>query len=198
MTKRKKKLLFYQSILLFLAIIIFYFFYYHGKSNLVERKDNTQEQEIDTSNTDNLDSNFFENVEYKGIDPNGNRYILRSELATFNDKQPELIDMSKMNATFFFKNGKVMSIYGDKGKYNNKTNDMQFRENVRVIEDKNEILSDNLDYYNLKRVINVYGNVKGKGLDGNFTADLLELDINRQSVDFSMKDSGQVKVNVTR
>ena len=36
--------------------------------------------------------------------------------------------MIGMNATFYFKDGKILKVYGDKGKYNNKTNDMEFRE----------------------------------------------------------------------
>ena len=46
--------------------------------------------------------------------------------------------------------------------YNNKTNDMQFRENVKVVQADNTILADNLDYFNIKRIIKVYGNVRGK------------------------------------
>ena len=31
------------------------------------------------------ESNFFEDVEYKGIDANGNRYLLKSKIASFNE-----------------------------------------------------------------------------------------------------------------
>ena len=103
-----------------------------------------------------------------------------------------------MHATFYFKDGKILNIYGDKGKYNNKTNDMEFRENVRVIQDINKIFANNLDYFNLKRAINIYGDVRGEGLDGNFTTDILELDIENQTVDFSMNSNEKVNVNLKR
>ena len=106
--------------------------------------------------------------------------------------------MIGMHATFYFKDGKILNIYGDEGKYNNKTNDMEFRENVRVVQDLNKIFAENLDYFNVKKIINIYGNVRGIGLDGNFTTDILELDIENQTVDFSMKSNEKVNVNLKR
>ena len=75
---------------------------------------------------------------------------------------------------------------------------MKFRNNGRVVEDKNKIFANNLDYYNLKKLINIYGSVKGESLDGNFTADILELNIENQSIDFSMKNSDQVRINLNK
>ena len=51
---------------------------------------------------------FFENVEYRGIDANGNRYLLKSDFATFEKDKPELIKMAGMNAIFYFKDGKEL------------------------------------------------------------------------------------------
>ena len=61
---------------------------------------------------------------------------------------------------------------------------MKFRDNVKVVQAQNRIFADNLDYFNLKRKIKIYGNVKGKSLDGNFTSDILNLSIDDQSIDF--------------
>tara|TARA_A100001015_G_scaffold11913_1_gene14095 strand:+ start:8159 stop:8293 length:135 start_codon:yes stop_codon:yes gene_type:complete len=44
----------------------------------------------------------------------------------------------------------------------------------------------------------VYGNVKGESLDGNFSSDVLDLDIDSQSVDFLMNSSEQVKINLNK
>ena len=196
MSYRKKKLIIIQSLLFLIATVIFYFVYYY--QNINEKiSENTETSKI-FSKEDESKSNFFENVEYKGIDANGNRYLLQSELASFDEENPELINMVNMMATFYFKNGQEINIYGDKGKYNNKTNDMEFRNNVRVVEAKNKIFANNLDYYNLKKLINIYGNVKGESLDGNFTADILELNIENQSIDFSMKNSDQVRINLNK
>ena len=44
----------------------------------------------------------------------------------------------------------------------------------------------------------MYGNVKGESFNGNFTADILNLNINTQSVDFLMTDNEQVNINLTK
>ena len=74
----------------------------------------------------------------------------------------------------------------------------QFRKDVKVVQANNRIFADNLDYFNLKRLIKVYGNVRGKSLDGNFTSDVLNLNIDNQSVDVFMVNNEQVKINLKK
>jgi len=195
MSFRKKRLILIQSILLITAIILLYIFYYQGNV----KNEATERVKIENEKLEKLsDSNYFEDVEYKGIDANGNRYVLESEIATFNDESPELVQMIGMNATFYFKDGKILKVSGKTGVYNNKTNDMKFRDNVKVVQAQNRIFADNLDYFNLKRKIKIYGNVEGKSLDGNFTSDILNLSIDDQSIDFLMNNNEQVKINLTK
>ncbi len=196
MSKRKRKLIAIQSFLFLLAITIFYFVYYY--KNIKNQDSELVNNKLIESNEEDTTSNYFEDVEYKGIDVNGNRYVLKSQFASFDEQNPELINMVNMNAIFYFKNGKILNIYGDNGKYNNISNDMEFRENVKVIQDTNKIFSDNLDYFNSKRMINVYGNVEGESLDGTFESDVLELDLEKQSVNFLMNNSEQVKINLNK
>ena len=193
MSTRKRKLIFIQITLLTIAILLLYIFYYKGSIN----DKTTEEIKIENEKIEKLsETNFFENVEYKGVDANGNRYLLKSELASFNEGKPELVDMVGMNAFFYFKDGTILEVSGKKGVYNNKTNDMSFRDEVKVVQAENQISADNLDYFNLKRLINIYGNVVGKSLDGNFSSDILNLNIDDQSVDFLMNNDNQVKINL--
>ena len=193
MSTRKRKLIVIQTILFTIAIILLYIFYYKGSVN----NKITEEIKIENEKIEKLsEANFFENVEYKGVDANGNRYLLKSELASFNESKPELVDMVGMNAFFYFKDGTILEVSGKKGVYNNKTNDMSFRDEVKVVQAENQISADNLDYFNFKRLINIYGNVVGKSLDGNFSSDILNLNIDDQSVDFLMNNDNQVKINL--
>ena len=196
MSYRKKRLLIIQIILTTIAIILAYIFYYKGNDQNDLRT--TSEISSGITNQEEAQENFFENVEYRGIDANGNRYLLKSDFATFEKDKPELIKMAGMNAIFYFKDGKELNVYGDKGTYNNKTNDMEFRENVKVTQAENVIYSDNLDYFNLKKMINIYGNVEGKSLDGNFSSDILVLNIAKQTLDISMYNENQVNVNLKK
>ena len=193
MSARKRKLIFIQTTLFFVAILLLYIFYYKGSVN----NKTTEEIKIENESIEKLsEANFFENVEYKGIDANGNRYLLKSEIASFDKDEPELVNMVGMNASFYFKDGTILEVSGKKGVYNNKTNDMSFRDEVKVVQAENQISADNLDYFNLKRLINIYGNVVGKSLDGNFSSDILNLNIDDQSVDFLMNNDNQVKINL--
>jgi LPS export ABC transporter protein LptC len=195
MSIRKRKLIFIQTLLLTVAILLLYIFYYKGNVN----DKTTEEIKIENKKIDTLnETNFFENVEYKGIDANGNRYLLKSKIASFNNDKPELVNMVGMNAIFYFKDGTILKVSGKNGVYNNKTNDMQFREEVKVTQAENQITADNLDYFNLKRLINIYGNVVGKSLDGNFSSDILNLNIDDQSVDLLMNNNNQVKINLEK
>ena len=67
-----------------------------------------------------------------------------------------------------------------------------------MVQAENKIFANNLDYFNVKKIIKVYGNVKGESLDGNFTSDILNLNIENQSVDFLMDNNEQVKINLNK
>ena len=83
MSARKKRLIFIQTMLLLAAILLLYIFYYQG--NITQKP--VKEVIIGNKKFEKLEeSNFFEDVEYKGIDANGNRYLLQSEIATFNEE----------------------------------------------------------------------------------------------------------------
>ena len=155
------------------------------------------------------ESNFFENVEYKGIDASGNRYLLKSQIASFDNEKPELVNMEGMEAIFYFKDGTILQVSGKKGLYNNKTNDMNFRREVKVTQADNQIKADNLDYFNSKGLINIYGDVVGKSLDGNFTSDILNINIdnkfssgvlsapsNKESINYFFKILSEYSVNI--
>ena len=199
MTKRKKKLLIIQSTLFFAAILII--FYIFNKSNLPKEDLKVKIIEKNNENTkiENTDQgNRFEDVTYSGLDTNNNRYILKSQIAEFETSKPEVIEMTNMKATFYFKDNTVLYVSSDKGIYNNKTNDMKFIDNVKSEYEKNYLYSDNLDYLNTSNLLSVYGNVTGSGLNGDIEADKLNFDISEKTLDISMFDNKQVNVNLKK
>ena len=136
MIKRKTKLLTFQILLFITAVTLIYLTYYKKDDSASQSslKDDTLQQ---TRTTD--DENFFENVQYRGVDLNGNRYLIESETAKFDSKKPDDIFMSKMVGYFYFKDGSVLRIESDSGKYNNQTQDTQFRDNIKAV-NQNKIL----------------------------------------------------------
>tara|TARA_E500000178_G_C16995977_1_gene743214 strand:+ start:1519 stop:2091 length:573 start_codon:yes stop_codon:yes gene_type:complete len=189
-TKRKKIIRYIQLTLFFLSLILIYFTYYYEKTptGQISLQEENQNQK----------KNTFENVEYTGVDLNGNRFIIKSQNAEFELNTPELINMKIMNATFYFKDGKVLNIYGDYGNYNNKTFDIEFRDNIRADYEKDLLFADNLDYFNSKGLLLIYGNVESLGEKGELTADKLIFDLKKETLDISMFDNAQIDVKLKR
>ena len=199
MTSRKKRILTIQIIIFIIGSLLVFFTYYN-KNNVSDLKKTSDLVEQNSSDTLENDQNIntFENIEYKGIDLNGNRYVIMSEKASFDVNKPELIDMKIMSAIFYFKDGTILRVKGDYGTYNNKSNDMEFRENIIANYIDNNLYADNLDYLNSKNLLTIYGNVKTESIKGNISADNIEIDISKRTVDLSMFGNGEVKVKIRK
>ena len=197
MTSRKKRILTIQIIIFIIGSLLVFFTYYN-KNNVSDLKKTSDLVEQNSSDTLENDQNIntFENIEYKGIDFNGNRYVIMSEKASFDVNKPELIDMKIMSAIFYFKDGTILRVKGDYGTYNNKSNDMEFRENIIANYIDNNLYADNLDYLNSKNLLTIYGNVKTESIKGNISADNIEIDISKRTVDLSMFGNGEVNVKI--
>ena len=191
MTQRKKKILIIQ-IFIFLFTLLFIYSIYRDKNIKVEIIEKNLKQE-ETANTD---TNVFEDVEYKGIDLNGNRYLVKSKVADFDIETPEKINMTIMSATFYFKDGTVLTVDGDSGNYNNKTLDMQFRDNIKAVYLTNIIFSDKLDYVSKDSLVTISGNVIGESIQGDILADKVVINLSNKNVSASMFGENKVKVKV--
>ena len=172
------------------TIIIFYLTYYTGDKKILEKIDKEVE------NLEATKENVFFNVEYKGLDLNGNRYVVKSEEAKFDEITPELINMKMMTAIFYFKDGTKLKIEGNSGSYNSLTKDMRFKDEILSTYLDYVLNSDNLDFFNKDNYLEIYGNVNGSSSDGNLVADSLKFDISNQTLKISMFDNNNVKVNL--
>ena len=191
MSKRKKKIFLIQLFIFLLATTLIYFTYYNKKTI-----SKTKITGNELKNVEEISNNNFEDVEYSGIDLNGNRYIIQSELADFNLETPEIINMKIMKTIFFFKNNTDLEITGDFGKYNNKTKDLEFRSNVVVKYKDTIIFSDSLDFFNTKNYLTIYGKVKAESVQGKVIADRLYLDLSKKTLDILMDTKNKVNVKV--
>ena len=181
MIERKKRLRFIQLTLLIVGVLIIYFVYYGNKSSdeakLVSQSTKKNIKEDKTENTD-----VFFNIEYTGLDMNGNRYLLKSKEAYLDELKPEIIYMTDVNATFYFKDDTVLYVSSDKGVYNNKTLDMNFEQNVKANYLKSQLFAEKADYSNSKSYLSIYKNVKINDERGNLSADKLLFDITKKKI----------------
>ena len=190
MTSRKKNLLFIQITIFLLASTLLY--------NTYSDK-NKQESEtlIKIESESDPDTNSFTDVEYSGFDLNGNRYVLNAGQADFKTETPELINMKKVVAKFYLKDGTILTVVSRKGLYNNVTLDMKFIDNVKANYATNTLKSDSLYYSNSNANLIATGNVRGESIEkGEFIADNVEYDLKNKTVNFSMFGSKQVNIKI--
>ena len=192
MIKRKTKLLVIQFLIFFTAILLIYLTYYQKQDDQTK---NFEKNKIIETKTDDK-KNFFEDVQYRGVDLNGNRFVIESKTAEFEAENPNDIFMYKMLGYFYFKDGSVLRIQSDRGRYNNETQDTEFKDNIIAEHRDNVLYSDNIDYLNSKGLLKIYGNIRGNTDKGQILADTLNYDLKKETLSISMFDNDLIDVKV--
>ena len=194
MIKRKTKLLVIQFLIFFTAILLIYLTYYQKQDDQTK---NFEKNKIIETKTDDK-KNFFEDVQYRGVDLNGNRFTIESKTAEFDAENPNDIFMYKMLGYFYFKDGSVLRIQSDRGRYNNETQDTEFKDNIIAEHRDNVLYSDNIDYLNSKGLLKIYGNIRGNTDKGQILADTLNYDLKKETLSISMFDNDLIDVKVKK
>ncbi len=199
MTDRKKKIKIIQFLLFFSGILIIYFTYYNkrlvNQENIISKsvKEKVTKQ-IEESKS--KDGDVFFNIEYTGLDLNGNRYLLKSKTAKFDKAKPEVVFMQTVDAIFYFNDQTILYVWSDKGVYNTKTLDMKFEDNVKAEYSSSKLFAEKAEYSNSKNYLSIYENVKINDEKGNLIADKLIFDISKQELDITSFDNGKINANV--
>ncbi len=200
MINRKKKLRFVQLFLLIFSLLIIYLTYYNrsndDKNEIISKsiKEKVTKQSQDKlSDTKN---DVFFNIEYTGLDLNGNRYILKSKEAYLDESKPEIVYMKVVNAIFYFKDNTVLEIWSNKGIYNNKTFDMNFEDEVRAEYLESKLYAGKANYSNSENYLSIFENVKINDIKGNLIADKLLFDISKQKLDITSVNNGKINANL--
>ena len=187
MTRRKKNLFLIQLTIFFVAIALLY--------NTYRDKSKETENFVKIEAETNLNTNSFTDIEYSGFDLTGNRYVLKAIKANFKTETPELVNMEKVNAKFYLKDGSILRVISEEGLYNNVTLDMNFRKNVKADYLTHILFSDSLSYSSSSAKLIATGNVHGESIEkGEFIADNVEYDLVEKTLNFSM--FGKERVNL--
>ncbi len=193
MIERKKRIQIIQILLFILGILIIYFTYYNKETKNIQQS-NTKI--INESKSDNEDEDVFFNIEYTGLDLNGNRYILKSKEARLDEQKSEIVYMKDVSAIFYFKDNTILYVWSDIGTYNNKNFDMKFDTNVRAEYMNSKLFAEKAHYSNSENFLSIYENVRIKDIRGNLIADKLLFDINKQNLAITSFNDGKINANV--
>ncbi len=193
MIERKKRIQIIQIVLFILGILIIYFTYYNKETKNIQQS-NTKI--INESKSDNEDEDVFFNIEYTGLDLNGNRYILKSKEARLDEQKSEIVYMKDVSAIFYFKDNTILYVWSDIGTYNNRNFDMKFDTNVRAEYMNSKLFAEKAHYSNSENFLSIYENVRIKDIRGNLIADKLLFDINKQNLAITSFNDGKINANV--
>ena len=158
---RDRKLKLIQLSLLIIGLLIVFFTYFEKERSDQEKIISQAEQEkIDVKLKKYSDeNNVFYNIQYTGIDLEGNRYTIKSEEAVNSSNNTKMVNMKKVHATFYFKDNTVLNVFSKSGIYNNKTLDMIFNEDVKAFYENTELFAEKAEYSNSKSFLTISENL---------------------------------------
>jgi len=183
-----------QLILLTVGVLLIFLIYFSDSNNNKKTETLKDVSNAQKDSKENEDINIFEDVEYKGVDNNGNKFVILSEYSDFKIDKSEIINMKGVLCYFYFKDGKVLEIRSKTGTYNNVTLDMNFAKNVNMFYQDNALFSDKANFSNAENRLVVEGNVKTQGPDGELIGDKLNFDFIDKKLKISMYNEDRVKI----
>ena len=192
---RKKKIRLIQFFLLFFGVLLIYLTYYNKDTESDQKLVSQEVKKLNVEDSSNERDVFFD-IEYSGLDLQGNRYLLKSEEAYVDDTRLEIIYMKNVEAKFYFKDNTKLFIVSDGGVYNNKTLDMKFEKNVEANYLDSELFAEKAEYSNSKSFLSIYQNVRINDIEGNLIADKLLFDITSQKLDITSFKDKKINANV--
>lgn len=202
MMERRKKLKIIQGSLLIICIFIFFLTYFKDNSEIKNKQviseglKNKIEKDLQKNVENKKDVNTFYNIQYSGLDVSGNRYIIKSKEATTVEANSELINMKDVEAFFYFKDNSTLKINSKKAKYNNKSLDIKFYDEVKADYNESTLFASEAEYSNSQNFITITNNVKIHDPKGNLFADKLLFDIKNQNLNITSFKNSKINANI--
>ena len=143
----------------------------------------------------NEKSNIIKDIKYLSKDEGGNTYSIFAEYGEIKDQDPNIIYLKNVKAKISILNSGDINIRSDYAKYNNKSFDTNFYENIKVDYAEHKINCRYLDLSFDKQLAILHENISYKSLETNLFADRLEIDLISKNSTLSMKDK-QEKIKI--
>ena len=193
-----RKILQTTLILFGLLLILATYFLYPLMKQKTFKKSVIEKQSIIVDDETDDKGNTFENVEYKGIYNLDKEFTVKSEKAYILNENPEIVHMTKMVVIMSMKDGRIVTITSDSGKYNKVTYDSYFEDNVRATDGSTVISSDNLDLIASKDFASAYNDVILKDEKSSLQADKVDYDFVTKKYSISMFDKEKIKIKLVQ
>ena len=195
MTKEQKKTQIFLLIIGILLILVTYFYFPYKYESVVEK--NLQEEALPPSEDISDKTTTFESLEYQGLYDLDKTFLVKSEKAHINEKEPDIVHMTNMHVILYLTDGRVVNILSDKGTYNKANYDCFFEQNVRASDGETKIFSENLELSGNKNIVKIYNNVVVNYPPGSsLKADEVDYNFETKYFKVSMFDDKRIKMKV--
>ena len=174
---------------LFIFLIIYFLNLKFFKSKEVVTKEIVTDEEIIYK------SNIIENVSYITKDKDGNEYTINAAQGEIDYSFPNIIYLTKINAVVNIKDGSLITITSDYGRYNTDNFDTIFTKNVIIKYLQNKIEGEYVDFSLERNSMIISKQVIYTNLKNILNADVIEININTKDTKIFMHE-GKKKVNI--
>ena len=108
----------------------------------------------------------------------------------------EVVNLVSVEAFFYFKDNTILKITSDYGKYNNKTLDMYFYDNVNANYMGSTLNAQKAEFSNQNSNLTISENVKLEDKRGTMFADKLFFDIKKQTLNVTALENSSINANI--
>jgi len=193
MKKQKKIQLTLISIGAFLILLTYFYYPIISEKKIIDK---SVKKDLNITNPEQ--STTFENVEYKGLYDFDKPFVVQSEKAYILNEDPDVVYMDKMHVILHLKDGRVVNITSDKGRYNKVTYDCFFEQNVKAEDGDTKIFAENLDLLATENLVEIYNKVNLDNSEGFLFADKIDYDFETKYFKISMFEDKKVKVKLIK
>ena len=193
----KKKQLSLQFTLVSIGLLLLfltYFFYPNINKDKLTKDQSIGKNVDETAIADKTTT--FESLEYKGLYNFDKPFKVRSEKAYILNEEPDIVYMDTMHVILYLGDGRIVNITSDKGRYNKKTYDCFFEQNVKATDESTIIFAENLDLLATENSVKIYNSVFLDYATGNLQADKIDYNFETKYFKVSMFDDKSIKMKV--
>ena len=193
----KKKQRRVQLTLVFMGLLLFfltYFFYPNINKDKLTKDQSIGKNVDETAIADKTTT--FESLEYKGLYNFDKPFKVRSEKAYILNEEPDIVYMDAMHVVLYLGDGRIVNITSDKGRYNKRTYDCFFEQNVKATDESTIIFAENLDLLATENSVKIYNSVFLDYATGNLQADKIDYNFETKYFKVSMFDDKSIKMKV--
>ena len=195
----KKKQRRVQLTLVFIGLLLFfltYLFYPNINKDKLTKDQSIGKNVDETAIADKTTT--FESLEYKGLYNFDKPFKVRSEKAYILNEEPDIVYMDTMHVILYLGDGRIVNITSDKGRYNKRTYDCFFEQNVKATDGSTKIFAENLDLLATKNFLEIYNNVSLDNTAGYVEADKINYNFETKHFKILMFDDKSIKMKIFR